>query len=96
KRIAGVEREANSVLDLERWPAAPVHRAVLDVVMNEESGVEQFQRHRERERLVDAAAEGPAGGEAQRRAQCLRRAPRIGVEEVVQVASRLTGGEPAE
>ena len=59
-----------------RGPTA-VERFVLDVVVDEEGVVEEFQRDRRRQRVIEGAAEGLACREAQRGAQTFPGAQRI-------------------
>ena len=68
-RVADVDRDRNAVVDVQRGPAAAHHRLVLDVVVDEEGVVVELQRGRGRQDGLDAAAEPPACGDAQRRAQ---------------------------
>jgi hypothetical protein len=88
-RIADVDGDGQALLHVHRRLVAPVEAAVLDVVMDEEGVVQQLDRHRGRQRLLDRAAEGTAGGDAQRRAQPLAHVRQRARDQVVEVAPRL-------
>jgi hypothetical protein len=76
--------------------ATTILALILDIVVYEKSIVEQFDRHCRSQGRVSNAAKGPTGGDTQSGAESLSRAAGVRWHEVVQVAARLTGGEPLE
>src|SRR2546430_11890579 len=58
--------------------------------------MQQLDRYRRRQRLLDRSAKGAAGSDAQRRTQALAHMRQLARDQVVQVASRLTGRKLAE
>ncbi len=69
--VAGVQRERRAVAPVEGGLAPPQQAGVLDVVVDQERVVEQLDRDGRGQGVVERAAEGLAGGQAEARAQGL-------------------------
>ncbi len=69
--VAGVHRECPTVPAVERRPTSPQLTVVLDVVVDEEGGVEELDRRGGRQGVLDVTPERRAGREAERRTQAL-------------------------
>ena len=83
------------VFEMKGGQSPAVEASVLDIVVNQESVVEQLDGGGRWHRLLGRAAEGPAGCNAQTRADALADPGGISGHEVVEPAARLAVGEVA-
>jgi hypothetical protein len=72
------------VRSVERRLAAPLQALVFDVVVDQQSIVQEFDGHRRLQRLFERRAEGARGGDAQARAHHLAAARGIVGHEIVE------------
>ncbi len=95
ERVAGIQRDRHAVLDVHRGAAATLLAAVLDVVVDQERRVEQLDRRRDMERVLDGATERLTRRETQRRPEALARAEGECAQRLVQVPARLESRDVA-
>ena len=89
ERVTGVERDRHAVLDVHRRASAAGVAAVLDVVVDQERGVEQLDGRGGGQRVVDGPAERLARGEAEGRPEALALPHGERAQRLVEVTSRL-------
>jgi hypothetical protein len=88
--------DRDALLHVHRRFVASVQAPVLDVVVDEEGVVQQLDRHRRRQCLLDRPAEGAARGDAQRGTQPLADVRELTRDQVVEIAPRLAVRELPE
>ena len=61
--IAHVDRDGQSIFAGQGWAAAPIERAILDIIVDQEGVVEQFDRDSGGQDTAHAAAKCQASGD---------------------------------
>ncbi len=84
---------AGPVQLVQRRPAPPQPAVVLDVVVDQERGVQQLQRCGGRQRRTGGGSARIGGGEQQTGTQALALAGRVVADEIVEIVGRLAAGD---
>ena len=93
QRIAGVDRQADTVQLVQCRLAPPRSAGVLEVIVDEERVVHHLERHCGTEPFARGPAVGLAGGEQERRPDPLAVPARVLAHQVVEVARGLSVDE---